>query len=329
MLWKETVLSAVLASAFAVSVFAGANANPESAHDGSLPAPIENRELSAVSAADWKRFSVLTPAGPDEPPPEIFRTLKRFVYARHTVLAGESVFKLAKKYGTTKMSIQTTNDKEMYLLYTGMKVLVHNKRGMLFTIPKGGVNLGEIAARYRRTKRGRRKFKEAVVKANRLPGSALLGVYEFKAGQILLLPRVAKLFDTYRFPFKGKGKPRVSSPFGSRYHPVLRRRRNHEGLDLPKPWGTKIYPSRSGKIIQAGWIEGYGLTIRIKHSGGATTRYGHLSRIYVKVGQPVQRGKTLIGRVGSTGIATGPHLHFEVRDRHGKPVNPDAKIGRR
>jgi murein DD-endopeptidase MepM/ murein hydrolase activator NlpD len=101
----------------------------------------------------------------------------------------------------------------------------------------------------------------------------------------------------------------------------------HEGLDIPKPYGTPVYPARSGRVTLAGWHEGYGMLIEIRHFNGEATRYGHLSKIYVKPGDVVQRGKTLIGRVGSTGISTGPHLHFEVRDRNGNPVNPMGTIG--
>ena len=82
-------------------------------------------------------------------------------------------------------------------------------------------------------------------------------------------------------------------------------------------------------MIDAGWNEGYGQLVVIKHNNGETTRYGHMSKIMVKPGDIVQRGKTMIGRVGSTGISTGPHLHFEVRDRNGKALNPTAKIGKR
>ena len=113
-----------------------------------------------------------------------------------------------------------------------------------------------------------------------------------------------------------------------RYHPILKRTRFHEGLDLPRPWGTPVYPARNGRVIRAGWSSGYGLLIVIRHSDGDTTRYGHLSKIYVKPGQLVSRGKTMIGRVGSTGLSTGPHLHFEVRDKYGHPINPMKEIGR-
>jgi len=82
-------------------------------------------------------------------------------------------------------------------------------------------------------------------------------------------------------------------------------------------------------VVEAGWHEGYGLLVIIRHRDGYTTRYGHLSQITVKAGQAVRRDRTLIGKVGSTGISTGPHLHFEMRTPDGKPFNPRVKIGGR
>ena len=101
------------------------------------------------------------------------------------------------------------------------------------------------------------------------------------------------------------------------------------GWTFPSLGEPRFYPASSGKVIEAGWKEGYGQIVIIRHSDGATTRYGHLSKVPGQGGPGGRAGKTLIGRVGSTGISTGPHLHFEVRDRNGKAVNPGAKIGRR
>lgn len=279
---------------------------------------------------DWSRFSVATPAGPEEPVPEVVRRIKRLVYAEHRVARGEySVWKLASAYGTTMMSLQATNNNELLYPSPGLRLVVHNKVGQLYEVRKERETLDAIVAKYHRDPGQALKFKESIVYANRLPGSALLGDYDLPKGAKLLLPKVTVSFDTYRFPFTGDGWPRISSRFGSRYHPVLKRKRFHEGLDIPKPWGTPVVPARSGKVVQAGWTEGYGMLIVIQHSDGATTRYGHLSKINVKPGDIVKRGRTVIGRVGSTGLSTGPHLHFEVRNRKGTPVNPGAKIGRR
>jgi len=250
--------------------------------------------LSAPALVDWSRYWVLTPAGPEEPSPELFRRLRRLVYAEHRILPGEySAWHLARLYGTTAMSLQATNNDEMLLLSPGRRVVVHNKAGQLYEVRRASETLSRIVAKYHRDSRQALRFRESIVAANGLPGSALLGDYEFTRGQRLLLPKVTVTFDTYRFPFQGYGWGRISSRFGTRYHPILKRLKFHDGLDIAKPWGTPVLPARSGRVIEAGWREGYGMLIVIRHSDGATTRYGHLSKIHVGVGDYVKRGRTL------------------------------------
>ena len=112
----------------------------------------------------------------------------------------------------------------------------------------------------------------------------------------------------------------TSSPFGWRMHPVLGYRRFHAGLDFAASYGSTIRAADSGTVIFAGWYGGYGRAVIINHGRGITTLYGHTSELFVSEGQTVQRGQA-IAAVGSTGLSTGPHLHFEVR-RDGTPVNP-------
>lgn len=112
----------------------------------------------------------------------------------------------------------------------------------------------------------------------------------------------------------------TSSPFGWRVHPILGYRRFHAGLDFAASYGSTIRAADSGTVIFAGWYGGYGKTVIIDHGRGITTLYAHSSELYVTEGQTVQRGQA-IAAVGSTGLSTGPHLHFEVR-RNGTPVNP-------
>ncbi|MBD2680846.1 MULTISPECIES: murein hydrolase activator EnvC [Nostoc] len=112
----------------------------------------------------------------------------------------------------------------------------------------------------------------------------------------------------------------TSSPFGWRMHPVLGYRRFHAGLDFAASYGSTIRAADSGTVIFAGWYGGYGRAVIIDHGKGITTLYGHTSELYVTEGQGVERGQA-IAAVGSTGLSTGPHLHFEVR-RNGSPVNP-------
>jgi murein DD-endopeptidase MepM/ murein hydrolase activator NlpD len=104
----------------------------------------------------------------------------------------------------------------------------------------------------------------------------------------------------------------ITSAFGWRTHPITGSRRFHAGVDIGAPTGAPVVAAASGTIVSAGWNGGYGKTITIQHNGIQQTLYAHLSEIFVQPGQAIERG-TVIGRVGSTGNSTGPHLHFENR----------------
>ncbi|WP_299491359.1 peptidoglycan DD-metalloendopeptidase family protein [Acaryochloris sp. IP29b_bin.137] len=116
----------------------------------------------------------------------------------------------------------------------------------------------------------------------------------------------------------------ITSNFGYRSHPIFGTGRFHAGTDFGAPTGAPIFAADSGTVIVAEWYGGYGNTVIIDHGNGLTTLYGHCSELYVTVGQGVQRGQT-IAAVGSTGLSTGPHLHFEVRQQ-GEPVEPLAYL---
>ncbi len=113
---------------------------------------------------------------------------------------------------------------------------------------------------------------------------------------------------------------RVTSGFGMRRHPLLGYTKMHKGMDFGAPTGTPIFAAGDGVITRAGWANGYGNFVSIKHNGTYATAYGHMSKILVSAGQRVRQGQ-VIGRVGSTGNSTGPHLHFEVLQA-GTQVNP-------
>lgn len=113
---------------------------------------------------------------------------------------------------------------------------------------------------------------------------------------------------------------RISSLYGYRIHPITGRKRYHDGLDIAATHGNAVYAYSSGKVVQAGWNGGYGYQVLIDHGNGLKTRYAHLSKIYVRIGQKVGTGER-IGAVGSTGNSTGPHLHFEVI-KNGWTQNP-------
>lgn len=113
----------------------------------------------------------------------------------------------------------------------------------------------------------------------------------------------------YIWPVSGG---RITSEYGWRTDPFTRERSFHGGIDIGLPEGSPVYASAGGVVIEAGVKGGYGLAVVIQHDDGLVTLYGHASKILVKKGQRVAQGQ-LIARVGSTGRATGPHLHFEVR----------------
>lgn len=113
---------------------------------------------------------------------------------------------------------------------------------------------------------------------------------------------------------------RLSSGFGMRFHPILNYSRMHQGIDFAAPTGTPVVASAAGRVVRAGWGGGFGNLIVIDHGRGMQTRYAHLHRMNVRAGQQVSQGQ-VIGQVGSTGMSTGPHLHYEVW-KNGRPVDP-------
>ena len=121
----------------------------------------------------------------------------------------------------------------------------------------------------------------------------------------------------------------VSSTFGVRKDPLLGSPALHSGMDFRAPMGSEARVTAPGTVVSAGWNGGYGRMVEVEHADGFTTRYGHLSKILVKKGQQLSAGD-IVGKVGSTGRSTGPHLHYEVR-RNGEALNPSRflKAGRK
>lgn len=154
--------------------------------------------------------------------------------------------------------------------------------------------------------------------------TALSGIYlPSDAQAVPLIGSVGQQINSnFVYPVMG---PRTSSSFGARWHPVKKKvKRHHHGVDLAAPKGSIIRAIADGQIIYSDPLGGYGNLIVIKHANGLTSHYGHCDKTRVSVGRAVRAGD-IIGTVGSSGLSTGPHLHFEIR-QDGQPKHPEQVL---
>lgn len=225
----------------------------------------------------------------------------------YEVKSGDSLAKISEKFSQNIAIIRANNPKVSTTLQIGQKLLIPTMNGIYYKVKKGD-SLSEISTRY--------KVKIDVIKEyNNLATNNL------QVGQEIFLkdPSLKALstpIRTFTMPLRYKG---ITSPYGNRFHPVLKRYILHSGVDMVAKY-VPVTASRGGVVTFVGVAGGYGKLVKIKHPNGYETRYAHLNKIYVQKGQKVNQGQS-IGQSGMTGRVTGPHLHFEVR-KNGKPVNP-------
>ena len=258
-------------------------------------------------------------------------------YIVYKVAKGDNLSKIASKHNTTVAQIQNDNGITGDKLSVGQSLKIKPNQKLYRVIKKenvakadvepetktivnhkvqNGESLSIIAKKYNTTVRD-------IVNENNMTNTVLM------AGQTIKVPEKKKKNykvttvtnkNTEKYAWKAPTKGWVSSPYGWRNHPVRKKRIFHAGLDLAAPKGTAIYSVAPGRVIFAGTRGGYGKVVIIAHENGLSTRYGHCSKLLVKNGQLVKEGQ-LIAKVGATGVATGNHLHFEVR-KNGKTQNP-------
>lgn len=221
-----------------------------------------------------------------------------------------SLYSLANIFGIDVNSIRSTNYIEaLGLLYRGKQLLLHNKKGMLYKIREDKLDISTLA----------KKFKKSVEEICSI--NEISAVHVFQRGDLVFIPNYNIKFKDFMLPlFNAK----ITSGFGLREHPIFGILKYHEGIDLKQKYGAPVRAACDGKVIFAGWAEGYGKLIILKHHKRYTTYYGHLSKIKVRQGQYVYKGQ-VIGNVGNTGWTTGPHLHFEVR-KDGVPIDPKKVV---
>jgi len=260
---------------------------------------------------------------PDVPNFDQMERLDFPVIATYVMSKGEDIWRFCKRNKLNLDSVRTCSDLDV-LTFSGPTIVkIPNSKGSLYRVTNPE-SLDSISKGYQRGIVKGNHFKEEILAANDFPPPDFKdSEHRFAPGTILFLPSVLKPVGYPPPPFQTK--IRISSGYGMRRHPVLGITKPHRGIDIPRPYGEPVHAARRGMITQAGWVGGYGNMVEIRHTNhsGAFvyTRYGHLSKITVHEGQSVRLG-TLIGLVGSTGISTGPHLHYEVRDESGRANNP-------
>ncbi len=231
----------------------------------------------------------------------------------YMVQPGDSIYLLARKFGTTVDAITSSNGLNSSIIHPGDRLFIPGMtQGVqTYTIVPGDT-LSAIAARFRVPL-------EKIIAVNDLSNPNRL-----IAGQQIYLPNstyLASRSDTGRqvtliWPLTG----RISSPYGWRTHPVYNTKQFHGGIDIAVQEGTDVKAAASGRVVEAGWMGGYGLGIVIDHGSSITTWYGHNSRLLVNEGDWVSKGQ-IIAKSGNTGVSTGPHLDFRVKV-NGKTDDP-------
>ena len=228
----------------------------------------------------------------------------------HRVRKGDTVWGIANKYQVSVRSVLRANQiRSARRLHVGKKLFI-----------PGVVPSQQIDGTWHRIKSGDTLW--ALAKKHRVSVKSLMSANNLKSATKL------QVNETIFIPHSGAtgfSSPLriplvMTSDYGYRWHPIHKKRRFHHGIDFRVKTKYRVYASKAGKVVRAGWYGGYGNVVVIEHTGGYTTWYGHLSAIRVKVGQKVRHGR-VIGLSGRSGHATGPHLHFEIRWK-GKSVHP-------
>jgi len=239
-----------------------------------------------------------------------------FIY--HSTL-DDSFAELAKKFNLSEETLRSLNEYNNHNEPKPERALLIPSRDGIFHVVRPGQDLADIAKAYKISLM-------ALLEANHKTNNS-----DLKPGEILYLPGVhylsnrdvrwlALLSLTTQKTFMKPTTGRFADGFGERIDPISGKVRFHAGLDLAPGLGARVVAAQDGTVIWAGLQSGFGRLIILDHGNQLTTWYAHLEQILVKPRQIVKKGD-LIGKVGSSGRTTGPHLHFEVR-LNNKPQNP-------
>ncbi len=287
--------------------------NPHRISEGQeLLIPVDENAVTAVKVEIERRSTADAASRTVDSPLEV---------KQYTVKDGDSLWSIANSFNLDINTLFGCNTmKDPNYLRVGTVLRIPNQDGIFYKVAKGDT-LAEIARKH-----GTQT--EQIVKANGMdPGS-------LKEGEEIFLPGAKPVTTVFSLIGSSSGKSsqqfsksfewplsgRINSGYGWRRHPLTKRRDFHTGIDIKGSTGRIIRASKAGRVAYAGWMGGYGRVVVIDHGRGYTTLYAHCSSLMVKQGQRVSTGQP-VGKVGSSGQATGPHLHFEVR-LNNKAINP-------
>lgn len=231
-------------------------------------------------------------------------------YRKHMVSNGDSLWRISQKYDVPVYTIISANpEKEKEIIHPGDTLNIPSRTGIFYTV-KGGDSISLIAKKYKVSS-------SEIIAMNHLRNSTILN------GQKLFLPDARplnefKIVNKNRFIWPISGA--ITSGYGMRKHPLNNSRQFHTGIDIAANSGKEILATADGVVVFAGDGGTYGNMVILRHKDGYLSVYAHASSLLVKKDQFIKQ-RQLIGRVGATGVTTGPHLHFEIK-KSNLNVNP-------
>ncbi len=243
----------------------------------------------------------------------------------HTVKRNETLYSISARNKVSVNEIMDLNNMTSAKVYEGQRLLLRGEKKSstksTYHVVKRGETLYRISARYNVSVDNLKRYNnlednniQVGQKIYLMPGQTATGVASNSSSSSSLSSPTLRSF---RKPLKSIS---INSPYGTRVHPVTKKRITHHGVDLKAAMNTPVYAPYAGVVTYSGWMNGYGKIIIIDHGGGYTTRYAHLNRWLVGKGTKVKKGQ-LIAKTGNTGLSTGPHLHYEIRV-NGNTIDP-------
>ena len=246
----------------------------------------------------------------------------------HTVKRNETLYSISARNKVSVNEIMDLNNMTSARVHEGQRLLLRGEKKSstrsTYHVVKRGETLYRISARYNVSVNDLKRYNnlgdnniQVGQKIYLMPGQASKSVTTTTSKSRLSSPTLR----SFRRPLKSIS---INSPYGTRVHPVTKKRTTHHGVDLKAAMNTPVYAPYAGVVTYSGWMNGYGKIVIIDHGGGYTTRYAHLNRWIVGKGTKVKKGQ-LIAKTGNTGMSTGPHLHYEIR-KNGKTIDPSGTL---